>query len=92
MVNNSKGRLYSSAKLKCRVKAIIPYICILHIKCIVHLIKAFTNLLTLEPHKTFMQNMGRFCYYFHFINKETEAWPGIRGSYPMCELKLRAQI
>lgn len=46
--------------------------------------KGFTNLLTPEPHKMFMRNMGRFCYYIHFINKETEAWPGIIEGLILC--------
>lgn len=53
-------------------------------------IKAFTNLSSAEPHNKVMRNMGRFCYWSYFTNKEIEAWPGIRGSYPKCKLKLRA--
>lgn len=52
-----------------------------------HCIKAFTNLLSAEPHNKAMRNMGRFCYCSYFPNEEIEVWPGIRGSYPK---KLRA--
>ena len=57
-----------------------------------HCIKAFTNLSSAEPHNKVMRNMGRFCYCSYFTNKEIEAWPRIRGSYPKCKLKLRACI
>ena len=57
-----------------------------------HCIKAFTNLSSAEPHNKVMRNMGRFCYCSYFTNKEIEAWPRIRGSYPKCKLKLRAYI
>lgn len=76
---------FSKVKINTKLKSLNT----LYLYTALHFAKAFTNLLSPEPHDKFRRNNGRFCYYSHFTYKETEAWPGIRRSCPMCDLKLR---